>query len=125
MPTPAGDPSDDRLRRRLYLLAATAAGIAFGVAGDFAAGDETISATELATALLLSPVPVTVAGASVTIKWLQPFFLVGGFLFLPIYFLCARHWMKSGKMWLLGALCVWTAQGYFQLVHRFFALMSV
>ncbi|MBZ4331553.1 MULTISPECIES: hypothetical protein [unclassified Corallococcus] len=73
-------------------------------------------------ALLLSPVAILVGGAAVTLD--SKLFVVGGLLFWPGYFLLAKWWLQRGVIWALPLMFLWCGQGCFQLVHRYWMIMS-
>ena len=105
-------------------MVATAVGIGLGIAADFAVGAPLESMPPILATLLLWPVAVTVAGAATPLEALRPALLVGGILFPPVYGLLTWKWLTSGHRWALVALGAWTAQGFFQLLHRVEVLLS-
>ncbi|OJH38079.1 hypothetical protein [Cystobacter ferrugineus] len=112
-------------RRTALLLLGTLVGINMGVAGDLLAGDYPVSFKDVAAALVLSPFMVTCGGVHVARGSLSTLFMVGGFLFWPVYALLARGWLKSGKPWVLMVTVLWCAQGFFKVVLRSLVILSV
>ncbi|GMU05840.1 hypothetical protein ASNO1_20930 [Corallococcus caeni] len=99
-------------------------GAALGIAGDFLAADSPPSVGDVLTAILLSPVAVTVGGAATTVPALTWPLLVGGLLFWPVLVVLARRWLRQGTVWALPVLLLWCWQGFFQAVHRLWMILS-
>lgn len=117
--------------RAIILLACTLAGIALGLSGDFLASEDPIKFQDVKGALLLSPIAVTAGGGIVSLAVglpaaliVLPLFLLGGCSFWPVYALFAWLWLRKGVRWMWLGILLWTAQGYFMVVHRFWMLMS-
>ncbi|RKH72371.1 hypothetical protein D7W81_06055 [Corallococcus aberystwythensis] len=68
---------------------------------------------------------VPLAGRGLDVGVTRPLFAVGGLLFWPGYILLVRRWLRSGKQGVLWALLAWCVFGFFQVVHKFVAAMSV
>jgi hypothetical protein len=51
-------------------------------------------------------------------------FLVGGLAFWPVWTLLSWRWMKTRSAWVGATIVVWSAQGFFQLLHRLGLVMS-
>lgn len=116
----------DIARRRWILALSTLIGICIGVVGDYTAGDDlSPSLKDVPVALLLSPLVVTLGGRTVTTTGLANAFLVGGLLFWPVYLVLAWLWLKRRVPWIWLAVILWCAQGFFQVLHRLAAIMSV
>jgi hypothetical protein len=109
----------------MILVGSTVAGIGAGILGDLLAGDLPITLAEIPSALVLSPLAVTLHGGNVSPASFATAFGIGGLLFWPVYFVLAWRWMRRGPAWLWLGIFVWTAQGYYQAVHRLHGLMSV
>ncbi|NOK11274.1 hypothetical protein [Corallococcus exercitus] len=112
--------------RILALIAVTLAGFAVGVLSDHLTGGAELSFENVVLAGMFSPWLVPFVGRGlVGVGAMRPVFVVGGWLFWPVYFLLARRWLAVGKGWRLAALWGWCSFGFFQVVHKFVAAMSV
>lgn len=125
----SASPTDGRDRRVAILLASTLAGIAVGLGGDFVADGTAAPLRDALGAILLAPFTVTCGGgvtavgqADRSVGWAL---LFGGMMFWPVYVFLAYQWLKRGTRWLWFIIFLWCAQGFFQVVHRFWAFMSV
>jgi uncharacterized membrane protein YhaH (DUF805 family) len=111
------------------LLASTLAGIAVGLLGDLAAGGTAPSLDDVWSAVLLAPFTVTCGGGVTAVgqaeRSVGVALFIGGLLFWPVYFLLARRWLERGTRWLWLLIFLWCTQGFFQVVHRLWAIMSV
>ncbi|NOK11273.1 hypothetical protein [Corallococcus exercitus] len=112
------------LNRWVGLVACVVLGAALGIAGDFLTEDSPPTVADVLTALLLSPVAVTVGGAATTVPALTWPFIVGGLLFWPVLVVLSRRWLRQGTAWALPALLLWCWQGFFQAVHRLWMILS-
>ena len=106
------------------LLLCTLSGIGMGLMGDCLADGEALSPGHVLSALLLSPVAVTFGGKAVTLTQLSSAFLVGGLLFWPVYVLLSWLWLRRGTPWVWLVILLWCSQGFFQVVHRSWLIMS-
>jgi len=114
---------------RAALLLLTLTGIFVGVAADFASEVtydplNNISLQSVPLAVLLSPVVVPCCGRAV--RWLPELFLFGGLLFWPVWGVLAWRWLsKQRSVGLATVIVVWSAQGFFQILHRLAMMLSV
>ena len=111
-------------RRLAFFLLGTFAGMCIGILGDFFTS-EPIHASDILSAILMSPIVVTVGGKAVTFKVVANVFFVGGLLFVPGYVLLLWLCLRRAASWASVGAFIWCAQGYFQVVHRLWAVMSV
>ncbi|MHA7631227.1 hypothetical protein [Corallococcus sp. M7] len=107
-----------------WLIACVVLGAALGIAGDFLTADSPPPVHDVLNALVLAPVAITVGGTATTLPALTMPFLVGGLLFWPVLVVLARRWLRQGTVWVLPLLLLWCWQGFFQLVHRYWMIMS-
>lgn len=125
----ASSPTRSRRRRVMLLLVSTLAGAAVGLLGDLAAAGEAFSLDDAWSAVLLAPFTVTCGGGLTAVgqanRSLGMALLVGGLLFWPVYILLARRALRTGTRWLWLLIFLWSTQGFFQVVHRLWAFMSV
>jgi hypothetical protein len=111
-------------RRAVILLLCTLTGMCVGLMGDHLAHGGALPPVDVLSALILSPLAVTFGGKAVTLTRFSNVFLVGGLLFWPVYVLLSWLWLKRGTPWVWLAILLWCSQGFFQVVHRFWLLMS-
>jgi hypothetical protein len=102
---------------------AVAVGVALGFAGDLLDGRD-LSASQVGAALLLSPLAGWTGPIAVTVPGLVLPLSIGAFLFLPVEVFLIVRWRRRGNLRYLIVLCAWTAQAYFQMVHRMDVMMS-
>lgn len=96
---------------------ATGAGLAAGVAADFAIGGVDLSSASVVTAVALAPVLVVVGGGLVDSHFATVFLIVG-MLFWPVWAFLALRWFKTRRAEFIAVIAVWSALGCFQLLHR-------
>ncbi|CAM3274088.1 hypothetical protein G4177_14440 [Corallococcus sp. ZKHCc1 1396] len=113
--------------RFLALVLVTLAGFSVGVWTDHLTGGVELEPGLVLLSLMFSPVMVPFAGRGLVLEQeqLRLFFVISGLLFWPVYALLASRWMKNGRIWMIWALVGWCALGFFQVVHKFEAAMSV
>ncbi|WP_224245534.1 hypothetical protein [Hyalangium gracile] len=109
--------------RVLIATLCTLLGVVVGLIGDLVGGLES-PGSKILGALMLSPLLVTVGGFSVTVPGLRWAFFIGGLVFWPVYFFSVWRWFRRPTWRGALFLTVWTAQGYFQLLHRMAVVMS-
>ena len=111
-------------RKGAVLLLITVGGLLIGVVGDVVAGGVALSVDNVALAVVLSPILAAVGGRAVSIGNPEVF-LVGGILYWPIWGALAWRWLRhDSSVWLALGILAWSAQGFFQLVHRLAMVMS-
>ena len=110
--------------RRLMLFLLTLLGLALGFIGDAVAGEVDLRVSDLVAAVLMAPLLAVVGGRAVSGPAAEAF-VVEGLLFWPVWGLLAWWWLRKGRTALLAALIVlWSAQGFFQPLHRLGLVMS-
>lgn len=108
--------------RTLFLL--TLAGLIIGLMGDVASGGVDLSTSNLVGAIVLSPLLVVVGGLAVGEGVVSELFLIGGLIFWPVWALLSWRWLKLRSAWVGALIVLWSAQGFFQLLHRLALVMS-
>jgi hypothetical protein len=107
----------------ITLTVATGFGVAFGVVADFVVGGVHVSLGDVALAVLLSPLVVTIGGRAVASSF-STVFLIGGLLFWPVWALLTWRWLVTRRMAFAVMIAMWSAQGFFQVLHRLAMVMS-
>lgn len=105
------------------LMLATATGLAVGIAADFMVGGVPSSFGDVALAVVLSPLLAAIGGRAVDSSFSTGFF-IGGLLFWPVWAFLAWRWFLNRQLPIVVMVAVWSAQGFFQLLHRFAMVMS-
>ena len=109
--------------RLLLLVLTTAIGVAAGLAGDLD-GPGSVTTGDMMTAVVLSPIVATFGGGAASYGGMRGLFIIGGFLFWPVYLVLAWSWIRRGCWWIMLVVPFWVAQGFFRLVHRMWLIMS-
>lgn len=105
------------------LMVATGTGLTVGIAADFVVGGVPASVGDVVLAVVLSPLLAAVGGRAVDSSHSSLFF-IGGLLFWPVWALLAWRWFVTRQMPVAVMIALWSAQGFFQLLHRFAMVMS-
>lgn len=105
------------------LMVATGVGLAVGIAADFAVGGVPSSFGDVALAVVFSPLLAAIGGRAVDSSFSTLFF-IGGLLFWPVWAFLAWRWFRNRQLPVAVMIAVWSAQGFFQLLHRFAMVMS-
>lgn len=107
-------------------LFAAALGVGVGLAGNLVDADGiSFAPGAIATALVLSPLAAMVGSQNVSFPFLHLPLAIGGLLFVPVEVLLLVWWKRSGRRAILFLTVLWTAQAYFQILHRLEVLLSV
>ena len=110
-------------RPKAALVVATLAGLLVGLSGDWLAGDIHVEFSDVIVAVLLSPILATVGGRAVTAPF-PTLWLVGGLLFVPCWVILARRWLSHRTISALIVITLWSAQGFYQPMHRLAMVLS-
>ena len=114
-----------RAKRLFVLTLCTFTGIGVGVSGDFATPHDPIAVGEVVDAILLSPIVVTFGGGGAGMRGAFVYVVFfAGLLFWPVYVGLAWLWVRKGWKWIALAILLWSAQGFFRVVHRMALVMS-
>jgi hypothetical protein len=112
-------------RRWLGVGVSSIFGVSFGIFGDFVRNDISIGLEDVVISLVLSPLAVTFGGYFAAGSWVRVLFLFGGLMFWPGYALGVYYCVKKQSLYAAIAVGLWCAQGFYCVVHRFLAIMSV
>jgi hypothetical protein len=111
------------MTRVVGIFFCTAAAFGAGVASDFAVG-RAATAVEIRAAAVLSPLAIPFGTLGIDLPMGRVVFLVGGLLFWPLYGVLIWRILKAPRWWHWLALALWSAQGFFQIIHRLDAITS-